>query len=171
MLMTDVWGDDIRVENVLRPFRETLRPIVDKSVSVPNLCAASHMTDANFGNTPNRLNIQGVNVSDIWKDVTLEVWDRWCKFTENEDCKRTLIFWDIFKPQKVAEVGSADTAFSPRDPHYHVMIHGAYVKCWRSFLLAIDSLSFVVEIAVRSLTRALERLSHPSFTMFAKPML
>jgi len=45
-----------------------------------------------FKNTPNRLNIQGVNVSDIWKDVTLEVWDRWCKFTETKIASGRLFF-------------------------------------------------------------------------------
>jgi len=124
MIMPYVSGDIDRAEKVLRPFRDTLKPIIDKSVSLPDMFAVSHIADGNFENTPSRLNVQCAITSDIWTDTALEVWDRWCKFTENDDCKQTLVIWEIGRPDKIAEVGKADTAFHVRDPHYGVIIRG-----------------------------------------------
>ena len=134
MLMTYVSGNAARAAEVLYPFRDTLKPIVDRSVSVPNMFAASHVADGNFETTPNRMFLQGAMVSDIWTDMILEVWDRWCKFTQKDDCKQTLVTCEIGRPEKIAEVGRADTAFHARDPHYMIVIHGGYVRWWRFFL-------------------------------------
>jgi hypothetical protein len=66
MLMTYVLGDrPAPAEKALRPFRETLKPIIDTTVSLPNMLAASHVADENFEGTPSRLNIRGTNVSDL----------------------------------------------------------------------------------------------------------
>jgi len=124
MIMTYVSGDIDRAEKVLRPFRDTLKPIVDNSVSLPNILAVSHVADGNFESTPSRLNIRGAIVSDIWTDTVLEVWGRWCKFTENDDCKQTLVIWEISRSERIAEVGRMETAFHARDLHYCVTIHG-----------------------------------------------
>jgi hypothetical protein len=143
MIMPYVSGDIDRAEKVLRPFRDTLKPIIDKSVSLPDMFAVSHIADGNFENTPSRLNVQCAITSDIWTDTALEVWDRWCKFTENDDCKQTLVIWEIGRPDKIAEVGKADTAFHVRDPHYGVIIRGGYVKC-SSSLFYLGPLELII---------------------------
>jgi hypothetical protein len=124
MLMTYVSGDAVRAREVLHPFHDTLKPIVNRSVSLPNMFCASHVADGNFETTPSRMLLRGAIVSDIWTDMVLEVWNRWCEFTENDDCKQSLVTWEIGRAEKIAEVGRADTAFHARDPHYCVVVHG-----------------------------------------------
>jgi hypothetical protein len=128
--MTYVLGDTTRAEKVLHPFRDTLKPISDQSMSLPNMFTVSHVADANVDSVPRRINLQGAIVSDIWMDIVLEVWDRWCTFTENDDCHQTHVLWEIDRPEKVSGVGKADTAFHARDPHYCVMVYGWYVEYW-----------------------------------------
>jgi hypothetical protein len=128
MVMTYVSGDSARAEKVLRPFRETLKPIVDNSVSLPHMLAVSHVADGNFENTPRRLTMRGAIVSDIWTDAALNVWERWRIFTEKTDCERTLVIWEECRGEKMEGIGRADTAYHARDPHYCVTIQGRYVK-------------------------------------------
>jgi hypothetical protein len=128
MVMTYVSGDAARAEKVLRPFRETLKPIVDNSVSLPHMLAVSHVADGNFENAPRRLNMRGVIVSDIWTDAALTVWERWRIFTEKSDCKQTLMIWEECRGEKIVGIGRADTAYHARDPHYCVTVQGRYVK-------------------------------------------
>jgi len=124
MLMTYVSGDAARAKKVLHPFRDTVKPITDRFASLPNLFAVAHVADANFDTIPNRVNLQGAIVSDIWSDLILNVWDRWCEFTKNDDCHQTSILWEIDRPEKICVAGKADTAFHARDPHYTVLVYG-----------------------------------------------
>lgn len=167
MLMTYVSGNAARAAEVLHPFRETLKPIVDQSVSVSNMFAASHVADGNFETTPNRMLLQGAMVSDIWTGMVTEVWDCWREFTQKDDCKQTLVTWEIGRPEKIAEVGRADTAFHARDPHYMVVIHGGYVGWWHFFLWAVEGSSLIAATAFQDLTRALELSAHRSLTICA----
>ncbi|THH13191.1 hypothetical protein EW146_g7004 [Bondarzewia mesenterica] len=111
--------------NILAPFRSDIAPLIDKVTSAPDQLIVSHASDAALSSAPRRLIIRGVPFIDLWTDMMLEVWTRWCKFTEeHEDARRSTVIWDTRKSEKVAEVRREDTAFCVRYPHYSVAIQG-----------------------------------------------
>jgi hypothetical protein len=98
-------------------------------------------------------------MSPTWEDIALEVWDRWCKFTENDDRKQTLVIWQVGRQEKVAEVSRVNTAFYARDLHNCVIVHGGYVKL--VFIPSVnDSSSSIAATAFRHRMRTLKPLSH-----------
>ncbi|KAF8960616.1 FAD-binding domain-containing protein [Flammula alnicola] len=113
-------------KQVLAPFREgTIHPIVDKVVSVPDMLTVSHAGDAGLAVAPRRVVIRGGLIADIWTDMFLEVWKRWCDYTEStDDVKGSTVFWDITRPDKIAQVDPAATASHVRKPHYWFAIQG-----------------------------------------------
>lgn len=127
--MTFVTGSSSRAEKVLLPFRTAVSPIADQSATLSSLFEVSHVGDENLETMPHRIHVQAAIVADIWSDTVMEVWKRWCVFTEREDCGQTAILWEIDLRGwgKEGAVGQEETAFHVRDPHYCVIVYGRYV--------------------------------------------
>ncbi len=88
----------------------------------------SHASDASFAHAPKRLIIRGGFVAYLWTDMFLEVWKRWCEYTEsNEDVRSSGVMWDITSPSKIAEVREGDTAAHARKYHHWFSIQGRSV--------------------------------------------
>lgn len=67
-------------------------------------------------------------VADLWADMFLEVWKRWCKHTEgNEDVRNSGVMWDITSPSKITEVGESETAAHVRKYHHWFSVQGRLV--------------------------------------------
>lgn len=89
------------------------------------MLAVSHIADAQFALVPPRLIIRGALVTDLWTDMMLDLWARWCEFTEkNPDARATSVLWELSKAEKIAAIASDQTAFHARTPHYWVAIQG-----------------------------------------------
>jgi hypothetical protein len=102
-----------------------VKPIADKTFSSPDQLSVSHASDAQLLHAPRRLKISGTIVADLWTDMVLEVWGRWCQFTEEtEDAKGSTVLFEISDATKIAEVGVTETAFCAREAHYCVAIQG-----------------------------------------------
>jgi hypothetical protein len=127
--MTFVTGSPSRAQKVLHPFRTAVSPIADQSVVLSSLFEVSHVGDENLETMPHRIHVQAAIMADVWSDTVMEVWKRWCVFTEKEDCDQTAILWEIDLRGwgKEGAVGKEETAFHARDPHYSVIIWGRYV--------------------------------------------
>ncbi|KAF8170789.1 FAD-binding domain-containing protein [Pholiota molesta] len=54
----------------------------------------------------------------------LALWYKWIAFTESPDVKSTTVIWELSGAEKIAAVGSGETAFHAREPHYWVAIQG-----------------------------------------------
>ncbi|KAF8148698.1 FAD-binding domain-containing protein [Crassisporium funariophilum] len=113
-----------RSKEVLAPFR-ALKPVVDSCAPVPDMLAVSHIADAQFALVPPRLIIRGALIKDLWTDMMLDVWSKWCQFTaQNLDARATTVLWELSRADKIAAIASDQTAFHARDPHYWVAIQG-----------------------------------------------
>ena len=108
----------------------------------------SHASDASFAHAPKRLIIRGGFVADLWTDMFLEVWKRWCEHTEsNEDVRGSGVMWDITSPSKIAEVGEGDTAAHVRKYHHWFSIQG------RSVIVTAISLDVMLTAGIIDLTK------------------
>jgi hypothetical protein len=84
----------------LAPFRDgAAKPIVDQVKVWTDMLAVSHCEDEYILAGSRRMAIRGALITDFWPDLVLDVWNRWCKFTEDEDAT---------KMDKVASVGPTD---------------------------------------------------------------
>lgn len=88
------------------------------------MLAVSHSLDGLFAVAPPRLIIRGALISDLWTELILELWYKWVAFTGTPDVKSTTVLWELSGAEKIAAVGSAETAFHAREPHYWVAIQG-----------------------------------------------
>jgi hypothetical protein len=115
-----------RSKTVLAPFREgSIKPILDKCGNVPDMLTASHGADASIALAPKRLRIRGALFADYYEEMILGVWERWVKFTEdNEDTKGSAVLWDLTRPEKISEIGSGETAVHVREDNYWVAVQG-----------------------------------------------
>lgn len=136
-----------RSATVLAPFRTgAVKPVLDKIATVPDVLTTSHAADAALKFAPRRMVIRGTIVSDFYPELLLEVWERWVAFTESsEDVRGSTVLFDLTSPQKLAEVGPADTALKTREPHYWMAAQGrsttdASVPAAREFTTSIVSL-------------------------------
>lgn len=66
--------------------------------------------------------------SELQDDVVGRVFGEWIAFTENEDCRGSMVIWEFDAQAKIAEVPIGDTAYPVRKPHYYVAITGACVQ-------------------------------------------
>ncbi|KAF9482343.1 FAD-binding domain-containing protein [Pholiota conissans] len=113
-----------RSAEVLAPFR-ALKPILDTCAPVPDMLAVSHSLDGLFAVAPPHLTIRGALISDLWTDLMLGLFYNWVAFTEeNPDAKSTTVLWELSGADKIAAVGSTETAFHAREPHFWVAIQG-----------------------------------------------
>jgi hypothetical protein len=110
----------------LAPFRNgSAKPVADKVQVLPDMLGASHAGDAQILGGSRRMAIRGALITDSWPDLILDIWNRWCKFTEDDSVKQTLVLWDATKMDKVASVGPTDTAVHCRDKnHYYMFVNG-----------------------------------------------
>ncbi|KAG6916335.1 hypothetical protein DXG01_007318 [Tephrocybe rancida] len=115
-----------RSKIILAPFREgPIKPLVDKCSLAPDTLTASHGADASVALAPKRLRIRGALFADYYEELIIGVWERWVKFTEdNEDARGTAILWDLTHPKKLTEVTSTATAVRIRDDNYWVAVQG-----------------------------------------------
>lgn len=142
------WSIDSNIDEVLLPFHENVKPLVNVIKSVPDMLTLSHASDASFAHAPKRLIIRGGFVADLWTDMFLEVWKRWCEHTEsNEDVRGSGVMWDITSPSKIAEVGEGDTAAHVRKYHHWFSIQG------RSVIVTAISLDVMLTAGIIDLTK------------------
>ena len=87
----------------LSPFRNGVaKPLVDKvDVSAVTL-AFSHNMDAQVLGGSCRIADRDALITDSWPELVLDVWNRWCKFTEDHGVKQTLVLWDVTRMDKLA---------------------------------------------------------------------
>lgn len=118
--------DSTRSKTVLAPFREgSIKPLIDKCSNIPDMFTVSHGADASIALAPQRLKIRGTLFADFYEEMILGVWDRWVKFTdENEDAKGSAVMWDLTRPEKMCEVSSGETAVHIREENYWVAVQG-----------------------------------------------
>ncbi|KAG6884720.1 hypothetical protein C0992_005870 [Termitomyces sp. T32_za158] len=111
---------------VLAPFRNgSIKPLVERCGLFADMLAASHAADASIALAPKRLQIRGTLFADYYDELLLGVWERWVKFTEeNEDARGSAILWDLTRPEKLCEVKNSATAVRIRDNNYWVAIQG-----------------------------------------------
>ena len=69
-----------------------------------------------------RFATRGALITDSWPELVLEVWNRWCKFTEDDGVKQTLVLWDATRMDKLASVGPTDTAVHCRHNNQYWMV-------------------------------------------------
>jgi hypothetical protein len=107
----------------LSPFRTGIaKPIVDCGQVWPDMLAVSHSEDAQMLGGSRRIAIRGALITEAWPDLALDVWNRWCEFTEDDGYKQTVVIWEAGKMDKVASVGPTDTAVHCRHKDHSWMI-------------------------------------------------
>jgi hypothetical protein len=62
----------------------------------------------------------------FWDDVVTRVCNDWIQFTENDERRSMMIFWELDLPTGVAQRGRDETAFSSREPHLYMFITGRH---------------------------------------------
>ncbi|KAA1467505.1 FAD-binding domain-containing protein [Dentipellis sp. KUC8613] len=112
-------------DKILEPLRTNATPVVDKITTAPDQSTLSHASDAAQARSPRRLQIRGGAFSKFYTDVLVGSWERWVKFTEdNEDARASTLIWDVRNPGAITKVGATDTAYPIRKPHCFVAIQG-----------------------------------------------
>lgn len=124
MVLHDDNGE--RSAKVLGPFRSgDIKPVFEKIATVPDLNTSSHGADASLKSAPRRLIIRGTVYSDLYPELLLAVWEKWVAFTEtSEDVRGSAVLFDVTSPEKLVQVGVADTALPLRVPHYWMAVQG-----------------------------------------------
>ncbi|KAF5372441.1 hypothetical protein D9757_009925 [Collybiopsis confluens] len=142
--------DGSRTQKALAPFSEgAVKPILNKVGLMPDMLTVSHLADAAMAAAPRSLVIRGTMISDFFPELLLAAYEKWLKFTEdNEDVRASTVLFDLTSPHRLAEVGSADTAFKNRGSNYWMAVQGrstthGSVKAAREFTSEI--VSFVRE--------------------------
>ncbi|KAI0765190.1 FAD-binding domain-containing protein [Fomes fomentarius] len=116
-----------RAQEVLAPFTSgPIEPILRNIRVVPNFLPLSHAADAALATAPRKLVIRGTMFSDFFPELLLPVWDKWLKFTENEDVRASAVLWDMTVPDAITEIKSDETALKTRVPHYWMAVQGRF---------------------------------------------
>ncbi|KAL0573621.1 hypothetical protein V5O48_008333 [Marasmius crinis-equi] len=115
-------------DNVLAPFRELAKPIVQNLETVDTFTAVSHASDRALQGVPPRLLSNGALVSDAWDDTITITFKEWLKFTEQPEFKTTTCMWQFGHREKIAGRKAEDMAFSERRPHYYLNVLPRYVE-------------------------------------------
>ncbi|TFY67759.1 hypothetical protein EVG20_g3835 [Dentipellis fragilis] len=122
-------GAERSPHQILEPLRIKATPVVDKITTAPDQTTLSHASDASQARAPRRLQIRGGAFSKFWTDIMVGSWERWVKFTEdNEDARASTLIWDVRNPGAITKVGPTDTAYPIRKPHCFVAIQGRWVS-------------------------------------------
>jgi hypothetical protein len=110
----------------LAPFRNgSAKPVADHIQVSQDMLAVSQKGDAQILGLSPRMAIRGTILTESWPDLLLDVWNRWCKFTEDDGVRQTVVLLDATKMDKVASVGPTDTAVHWREKNNcYVLING-----------------------------------------------
>lgn len=121
-----IQGDPEGARAILSPFQTEVKPLFTQTRFVPTLNVASHGSDAFFAGVPPRQVTGGVLFGGFWDDVVTRVCNEWISFTENEERRSMMIFWELDLPAGVAQGAKDDMAFPSREPHYYMFITGRH---------------------------------------------
>ncbi|KIJ42255.1 hypothetical protein M422DRAFT_254662 [Sphaerobolus stellatus SS14] len=126
LILPYIEGTAEEAKSALAPFTETIKPVFQQIVSVPTFNAVSHSSDEFLAHVPPRAILGGALFSDLWEDIITKVFFDWMTFTENEDSRQSVVFWELFFRDKITEVKEEDTAYPARKPHYYAVITGRH---------------------------------------------
>lgn len=128
MILPYIENDKGDAEQLLAPFQTTIQPVFQQVGVAPTLNAVSHGSDSFLSNAPPRSVTGGAMISEIWEDLIGRVFGDWIQFTENEEHKGSVVMWEFYAREKVAETAVNATAYPVRAPHYYVALTARYVK-------------------------------------------
>ncbi|KIJ42149.1 hypothetical protein M422DRAFT_48356 [Sphaerobolus stellatus SS14] len=128
LILPYIEGTEEETKFALAPFTETIKPVFQQIVSVPTFNAVSHSADAFLAHVPPRAALGGALFSNLWEDTITKVFLDWMAFTENEDSRQSVVMWELFARDKIAEVREEDTAYPARKPHYYAIVDGRHTS-------------------------------------------